>query len=441
MPRRDTATKRALKMAATTASVTGSYLGYLAQHVFLDEKGREEKLRSTHVKAGRRIAGDLQALKGPAMKLGQLLSVQSGLLPDETLTELASLQREAPPMHPSLVRAQFKAAMGDTPDRIFRTFDETPFAAASLGQVHRATTRNGDLVAVKIQYPGIDDAVRSDFRWFRAFATASQIKRYFPETLLGELERHIVAETDYDAEARNVAFFERGLAPLGFVQVPRVYRDLSRGSVLTLSMVEGESIDAFLMRRPSQRLRDLVGERLLELFYYQVLRLGAFHADPHWGNYLFRPDGTIGLVDFGCVKRLTPAFVSNLRAVFLYPGSRDSAAFRDLLAARYVLAGKKLAPKMQAALVRMAKEFYGKVYPPDVERDSEPHDFGNAEAIKLYMRESQTITRVKATLPEYVFLGRTEGGLYNTLHRLKARVRTSAIVRRCLEPSGPPKHS
>jgi predicted unusual protein kinase regulating ubiquinone biosynthesis (AarF/ABC1/UbiB family) len=175
MPRRDTATKRALKMAATTASVTGSYLGYLAQHVFLDEKGREEKLKSTHAKAGRRIAGDLQALKGPAMKLGQLLSVQSGVLPDETLTELASLQREAPPMHPSLVRAQFKAAMGDTPDRVFRTFDEIPFAAASLGQVHRATTPSGDSVAVKIQYPGIDDAVRSDFRWFRAFATASQI--------------------------------------------------------------------------------------------------------------------------------------------------------------------------------------------------------------------------------------------------------------------------
>ena len=436
MPRRDTATGRALTMAATTASVTGSYLGYLAQHVFLGEKQREEKLRSTHTKAGRRIASDLQTLKGPAMKLGQFLSVQSGVLPDEALAELASLQREAPPMHPSLVRAQFKAAMGDTPDRIFRTFDETPFAAASLGQVHRATTHEGERVAVKIQYPGIEDAVKSDFRWFRAFATASQIKRYFPEPLLAELERHIVAETDYEAEARNVEFFQRGLTPLSFIEVPRVYRDLSRGTVLTLSMVEGESIDAFLARRPSQRLRDLVGERLLELFYFQVLALGAFHADPHWGNYLFRPDGTIGLVDFGCVKRLTKPFVDNLHAVFLYPGSRDSSAFRELLAARYVGAGRKLSPKAQQALVRMTKEFYSKVYPPDIERDNEPYDFGKGDAIKLYMSESQHITRAKATLPEYVFLGRTESGLYNTLHRLKARVRTSAIVRRCLNARG-----
>jgi len=436
MPRRDTATGRALKMAATTASVTGSYLGYLAQHVFLDEKGRAEKLKSTHAKAGRRIASDLQTLKGPAMKLGQLLSVQSGVLPDEALAELASLQREAPPMHPSLVRAQFKASMGNTPDRVFRSFDETPFAAASLGQVHHATTHRGESVAVKIQYPGIEDAVKNDFRWFRAFATASRIKRYFPEPLLAELERHIVAETDYEAEAQNVEFFQRGLMPLEHIEVPRVYRDLSRGTVLTLSMLAGESIDAFLARRPSQRLRDLVGERLLELFYFQVLTVGAFHADPHWGNYLFRPDGSIGLVDFGCVKRLTKPFVANLRAVFLYPGSRDSTAFRELLAARYAGGAPRLSPKAQQALVRMTKDFYSKVYPPEVERDHEPYDFGNGDAIKLYIRESQKITRAKATLPEYVFLGRTESGLYNTLHRLKARVRTSAIVRRCLNAPG-----
>ena len=432
MRRKETPTKRALQMAATTASVTGSYLGYLVQHAFLSEEGRTEKLRSTHVKAGRRIATDLQALRGPAMKLGQFLSVQSGVLPEETLSELASLQREAPPMHPSLVRAQFKGAMGALPERVFKSFDETPFAAASLGQVHRAVTQDGERVAVKIQYPGIEDAVRNDFTWFRTVAAASQIKRYVPESLLGELERQIVAETDYVSEARNVKFFGKGLEPLEFVEVPRVHTELSRGVVLTLSMLEGESIDGFLGKRPSQRIRDLVGERLLEMFYYQVLRLGAFHADPHWGNYLFRSDGTIGLVDFGCVKYLTEPFVDNLRAVFLYPGSRDSAEFRDLVAARYALVGHRLSPKMQRALVRMAKNFYGRFYPPEVERDDEPHDFSDATVIKEYIRQTQEITRAKAAIPEYVFLGRAESGLYNTLHRLRARVRTSAIVRRCL---------
>ena len=432
-PRRETATKRALKMAATTASVTGSYLGYLAQHAFLSEKGRAEKLRSTHTKAGRRIATDLQELRGPAMKLGQLLSVQSGVLPDETLAELGSLQREAPPMHPSLVRAQFRSAMGAPPDDVFRSFDERPFAAASLGQVHRAVTKKGETVAVKIQYPGIEDAVKNDFKWFRAVATASQIKRYFPDSLLEELERHVVAETDYEAEARHIELFAKGLAPLDYVDVPRVYRDLSRGTVLTLSLLKGESLDAFLAKRPSQRTRDLVGERLLELYYYQVLKLGVFHADPHWGNYLFRPDGTIGLVDFGCVKRLEQPFVDNLKAVFLYPGPRESPEFRELLAKRYALAGRKLSPTMQSALVAMARDFYGKLYPPDEDRDNEPYDFADGSAMKEYIKQSRSLTRAKVTLPEYVFLGRTESGLYNTLHRLKARVRTSAIVRRYLD--------
>jgi predicted unusual protein kinase regulating ubiquinone biosynthesis (AarF/ABC1/UbiB family) len=375
---------------------------------------------------------EMQDLRGPAMKLGQLLSMQSGVLPDEALAELSTLQREAPGMHPSLVRAQFRAAMGKSPEQLFRSFEDVPFAAASLGQVHRAVTRGGETVAVKIQYPGIDDAVRNDFKWLRAVSAASQMKRYFPETLMRELEVHIVAETDYAQEARNIEFFRRGLAPLGYVEVPRVHADLSRGTVLTLSHVAGESIDAFLARRPSQRVRDLVGERLFELFYFQLLRLEAFHADPHWGNYLFRTDGTIGLVDFGCVKYLTREFVDNLRAVFLYAGDRASAAFRRLIAARYAGRRTRLAKKPVQAIVRMAQEFYGTVYPPEIERDEERFDFSNAAVVKSYIRESHDLLHAKGVLPEYVFLGRAEGGLYNTLHRLKARVRTSAIVRRQL---------
>ncbi len=431
-PRKETATTRALKMAAMTGGVTGSYLGYLAQSVFLGEERRREKLRSTHAKAGRRMVNDLQELRGPAMKLGQLLSLQSGVLPEETILELSTLQREVPGMHPSLVRAQFKAAMGTTPERVFRSFDETPFAAASLGQVHRAVTHGGDAVAVKIQYPGITDAVKHDFQWFRAVSAASQMKRYVPETVVRELETHILAETDYEHEARNVDFFAKGLAPLGFVDVPRVYPELSRGTVLTLSMVQGESIDVFLARRPPQRLRDLAGERMLELFYFQLLRLGAFHADPHWGNYLFRPDATIGLVDFGCVKYLPPTFVANLRAVFLYPGPRDSAEFRELLNRRYAIQEQRLPPKMLRALVRMAQDFYGTVYPPEPERDEERFDFRDAGVVKDYIRESHNLMHANGVLPEYVFLGRAESGLYNTLHRLKARVRTSALVRRYL---------
>ena len=424
--------RRALKMASMTAGVTGSYLGYFLQSAFLGGEKRKEKLKTTHARAGRRMTEEFRELRGPAMKLGQLLSVQTGVLPEETLAELAELQYRAPGMHPSLVRAQFKASMGAPPETFFRSFEESPFAAASLGQVHRAVTREGRSVAVKIQYPGIREAIRSDFTWFRAFATASQLKRYMRGDLLDEIQEQITIETDYDRERRNIEGLGRSVESLGYVTVPEVFARQSSRSVLTLSVVEGEHIDKFLADRPSQKMRNLVGERLIELFYYQVLELGAFHADPHWGNYLFRSDGTIGLVDWGCVKYLSAEFVENLRAVFLFPGDRTSAEFRRLLDERYHLKNQKLDARTQKALVKFAKEFYGRVYPPEPERDEERYDFGNPEILKLYIRESQGIARAKGTLPEYIFLARAESGLYSMLHHLKARCRTSAIVRKYL---------
>ena len=283
-----TPARRALRMAGMSAGVTGSYLGYLVQRVFLDEKGRKAKLQAAHGRAARRMRDDLMSLRGPAMKLGQALSLQSGVLPDEALVELSKLQREAPGMHPSLMRAQFTGSLGRAPEEVFSEFDLEPFAAASLGQVHRAVTKTDETVAVKVQYPGIQQAIENDFAWFRAVSKPAQVTGHFPKSAIDELEVQILAETDYRREADNIEFFGEALEPLPFVTVPRVFRKLSSDQVLTMTMIEGRHLDEFLARRPSQKLRDLIGERLLELFYFQILRLHAFHADPNAGNYLLR---------------------------------------------------------------------------------------------------------------------------------------------------------
>jgi predicted unusual protein kinase regulating ubiquinone biosynthesis (AarF/ABC1/UbiB family) len=258
------------------------------------------------------------------------------------------------------------------------------------------------------------------------------VSGHLPRGTIDELEQQIVAETDYRREADNAEFFGERLAPLGFASVPRVFSAYSTDQVLTMEVARGKHLDEFLRTRPSQKVRDVIGEHLCELFYFQLLRVGAFHADPHLGNYFFSEDGSIALVDFGCVKHLTPEFVDSLRALYLYPGARDAAHFQSLLDQRYSLFGAKLRPAARRALVSFAENFFRVYYPPEPEREGTPIDFGRMPAVQDYLRESEGLMRAKGAMPEYTFLARAELGLYGALHKLRARVHTSRIVRRHL---------
>jgi predicted unusual protein kinase regulating ubiquinone biosynthesis (AarF/ABC1/UbiB family) len=429
---KNSSARRALSMASMGADIAGSYVGYLLQRAFLGKTRGESKLKSTNIRAARRMRDGMQTLRGPAMKLGQTLSLQTGTLPDEILAELSTLQMEAPGMHPSLVRVQVKESLGREPEEIFKRFSPEPFAAASLGQVHHAITREGRRVAVKIQYPDIRRAIENDFNLFRAVSKPAQASGHIPKVAIDEIEEQIIAETDYQREADNIEFFAQHLAPLSFVKVPRVLRQYSSDRVLTMSLMTGRHLEDFLAQRPSQRLRNQLGAHLFELFYFQMLKLEAVHADPHWGNYLFNDDASIGLVDFGCVKYFRPESIAYLRSVFLYPGDRDSADFRRILEKHYRLAGEKLLPNARRSLISFADNFYRKVYPPEPEKQNQPFDFGDATFLQDYLRESRNLFRTKGVMREFIFMGRAEMGLYQTLHRLRARAHTSQIVKRYL---------
>src|SRR5439155_18819080 len=394
---KSTNTGGAYRMATMGAGIAGSYAGYLLQRAFLGEAKSKIKLKSTHVRTARRMADEMQALRGPAMKLGQMLSLQTGILPDEVLDELASLQMEAPGMHPSLVRVQIKGSLGREPEEIFKQFTAEPFAAASLGQVDHAITREGQRVAVKIQYPGIRRAIENDFTLFRTFSKPAQASGHIPKSAIDEIEKQIVAETDYVREADNIEFLANSLAPLSFVKVPHVFREYSSDKVLTMSLMTGRHLEDFLAQRPSQTLRNQLGAHLFELFYFQLLKIEAFHADPHWGNYLFNDDAGISLVDFGCVKYLSSETVTYLRSVFLYPGASDSADFRRLLESYDEPAGVKLLPAARRALLGFVDNFYRKVYPPKPEKN-QLFDFGDATILRDFLRESKNLVRTMGVL-------------------------------------------
>jgi ABC1 atypical kinase-like domain len=415
---------RGFRLGKLGLTLTGSYLGYQAQNLFL---GENQQRQSRFQRASsRRVREELGSLKGAAMKLGQILSLQSKTLPDEVVRELAGLQMQAPGMHPTLARARFKACLGKYPEDVFREFDPEPFAAASLGQVHRAITRKGEKVAVKIQYPAIREAIESDFKLLRSAAIPARLAGYMPPGILDEVQRGFLEETDYLHEARNIDFFAEGLAGVKYAKVPKVHWDLTTDRVLTMSFVEGEVADKFLERKPPAALRNLIGERLVELYYFQLHRLKALHADHHPGNYLFQPDGGVGLVDFGCVKRIAfdaSAVVGGCVArVWRQESEPARRFFAQVLGPRVPYSRAK---KMVAIL-----EVAAAIWFPEGQGAEPVVDFGKGEMLNVLARACKQAVQAKVANPEFAFVSRAEMGLYSLLHRLNAKVNARAAWER-----------
>lgn len=360
------------------------------------------------------------------MKLGQALSMQTHLLGPEWIEELSGLQMQAPPMHPTLMRAQFKSAFGKCPEEVFRSFEEKPFAAASLGQVHWGVTKQGEEVAVKIQYPAIREAIESDFSLLRTAGVAVRMTGHLQDSVIREAERGILEETDYLREARNIEHFRKQLAPLNFIHVPHVYEELSCEQVLTMSRVRGLRLQEFLKTNPSQGVRDKIGAGLTRLFFFQLFRVHGLHADPHPGNYLFNHDGSIGLVDFGCVKYLKPEVVRCYAQFWSREWGHDREAFAEIID---VIFGPKVSPdeprvrRCMNGIRRFYDEFHPLKDPPTVLDLADPRFMDGLNEL------AKTLLKNKFLSPEFLFLSRTESGMCLLLHALKSRVATTQIAR------------
>ena len=254
------------------------------------------------------VAQVLGGMKGAIMKAGQMLSFIADGLPPEAQAALATLQADVPPMAPSLAEQVVRDELGADPDRLFLDWDPVPVAAASIGQVHRAVMPDGRIVAVKVQYPGVDTAIRSDldnaellYGLFAQFA----LKNLDVKALVDELRARMADELDYRLEARCQAEFAARYEGHPFIRVPKVVPERSARRVLTSEWVEGRRWADFL-DTADQAQKDHAGEVLMRFAQGSIHRFGVFNGDPHPGNYRFHDDGSVTFLDFGLVKRWSP---------------------------------------------------------------------------------------------------------------------------------------
>jgi predicted unusual protein kinase regulating ubiquinone biosynthesis (AarF/ABC1/UbiB family) len=285
-----------------------------------EQQEREARQRAYEdaKKAGKALLKTLGEMKGLPLKLGQMLSYIDGLAPegyeDKVKRLLRQLQQKAPPLSPEAAEKVVQEEFGTAPEQLFRTWERQPFAAASLGQVHRALTHAGDPVAVKVQYPGIDRAVQNDLKSLSMLeVVVSPLSRqYGSKGTLEEIKRVFLDELDYGLEAERVDLFRKLCADLPRIVIPRVHHSLSTRRVLTTEYVGGRGYEEFCAHGTQQQ-RNEAGVLIWTFMFRSLLRYGVLYADPHPGNYRFLEDGRVGILDYGCVKTLPAEMVEGMK--------------------------------------------------------------------------------------------------------------------------------
>ena len=284
-----------------------------ARYVLAGRVRREELNRELELRSAEQVAEALGNMKGLLMKAGQLASFLDDAMPDEVRDALAGLQQQAPSMSPELAASVVEDELGAPPNTVFAEWDEMPIAAASIGQVHRAMTSDGRAVAVKVQYPGVDSAIRADLDNMGSVMAAMPLvfRNLEVEPLVEEFRARLGEELDYHVEAANQQFFADFYSGHPFIHVPDVVFELSSGRVLTTDLATGARFAE--MEKWRQPERDAAAEAIYRFVFRSLYRLHAFNGDPHPGNYLFHGGGHVTFLDFGLVKHFVPEEVAMLQ--------------------------------------------------------------------------------------------------------------------------------
>ena len=374
-----------------------------------------------------RLTSGLSHLRGAALKLGQMLSMDTGLVLSPQISQIfASLRDDAKPMPPKQLQTVLNAQWGPGWLKQFRRCDVRPFAAASIGQVHRAQTLDGQDLAIKVQYPGVRDSIDSDVD---NIATLMRLPGLVPsgmdlQPLLAEAKRQLHAEADYQAEANHLAQFGSLLAGSDMFLVPDLHPALCTSQVLAMRYVDSAPLDS--LSHAPQALRDKVAAALIDLVLREIFVFGAMQTDPNWANYRYcPPSGRIVLLDFGAVQTIAPSLAADFRALAQVALDGEPKATRDAML-RIGYFGPTTAPHHQTLIQSMFDLAMGPL------RQSSPFDFGQSDLLEhlrdmgLAIGSDRDLAHVPpaATL----FLHRKIGGMYLMAAKLRARVALRPMV-------------
>jgi predicted unusual protein kinase regulating ubiquinone biosynthesis (AarF/ABC1/UbiB family) len=409
-PERDRLSGRVARFARVGAGLSGAAMSIGSNVIF----GGGDLTRNA-----RALRETLGQLKGPLMKVAQMAATVPDLLPPELAAELATLQTSAPPMGPAFVRRRMAAELGPDWAARFASFDPQPAAAASLGQVHRATSLDGRPLAIKLQYPEMQSAVESDLAQMRALMAMGRQLFGGVDTreIASEITDRIREELDYEREGRAMALYRRFFESRVDIAAPQLFAELSTGRLLTMEWLEGRGVTSFVDE--DEEVRNRIARLLFEAWWTPLIRIGVIHGDPHLGNYTFAGGAErLNLLDFGCIRIFPPSFVGGV--LKLYRALIDDD--REAQAEAYRIWGfKGLTRELIETLNIWARFIYGPLLDDRVRTVADgvsPSAYGRREAFQV---KKALEAQGPVTVPrEFVFMERAAIGLGAAFLRLGA---------------------
>ncbi len=415
--------ERAGKLVSTGVKIGGNYVKYYGRKLVNPETSKEELDRDN----AEDIYDGLKSLKGSALKVAQMLSMEKNLLPRAYVEKFSLSQFSVPPLSAPLVRKTFKKYLGKYPEDIFDTFEKDSINAASIGQVHKAT-KDGKQLAVKIQYPGVAESISSDLALVKPVAIKMfNLKGKDSEKYFKEVEHKLMEETDYILELQQSTEITKACAVIPNMEFPEYYPELSSERILTMGWMEGIHLGEFVQMEFGSELGNRLGQALWDFYMFQIHQLRKVHADPHPGNFLVNPKGKLIAIDFGCIKEIPEEFYVPYFELAKEENINNDEVFMQKLYELEILTPTDTKEEL-TFFTELFKEMLSIFTSPFHKAE---FDFGDdvfwsriADLSERYSKDEQ-IRKMNGNRgsKHFLYINRTFFGLYNLLYDLKAKVR------------------